>query len=337
MQCRNFAANTYYVDPAGKDTNPGSVIYPFRTIQHAVTVASAAYDGNGHANNINIAFGAYVENVIITRPMQLAGPSPSPVVNESASLTGDVLVQLAGTLSILPAQVAIFALLIVGQVIDTSGFTSAHTLVIKDASINAAEWAVNQSSTSDVYTYLENVTITGDSTVATNPLVQIASGVLSMRDCVLTSMSPAQVVFALSGNFTVMDTCDQNSFINTSASADIQTLVLVATKATATPKQFTSCAFEFSDDTTTRNPSDVATQTNTGIFIVGTALTASVVYVLSSFFILRGTTVADNLAVNAAPSQSLVYYANNVEEILDAATTIVGVNGTSKFLLPAVA
>ena len=67
----------WYVSTTGSDSNEGSEISPFLTIQHAVDSAS---DGD----TIHIAAGTYVENVIINKGVTLAGTGQAATIIKPA-------------------------------------------------------------------------------------------------------------------------------------------------------------------------------------------------------------------------------------------------------------
>jgi hypothetical protein len=73
---------TWYVYPGGFDGNTGSLLLPFKTIQHAIGVAA---DGD----TILVAAGTYTENLVITESLTLHG---SYVVSGSAWLPPGTIV-----------------------------------------------------------------------------------------------------------------------------------------------------------------------------------------------------------------------------------------------------
>src|SRR5579862_7158780 len=73
-------AATYYVTPGGSDSNPGTQIYPFHTIQHAITAAPTG-------STINVAAGTYAGSITWAKDLVLvAAGAGKTIINGSINI-----------------------------------------------------------------------------------------------------------------------------------------------------------------------------------------------------------------------------------------------------------
>ena len=65
-------AITYYVAPPdiGSDSNPGTIVSPFATIQHAINVAASG-------DAVSVAAGVYYENIVMKTGVSVIGKDPA--------------------------------------------------------------------------------------------------------------------------------------------------------------------------------------------------------------------------------------------------------------------
>ena len=314
---------TLFVDAGGKDTNTGSAAFPFATIAKAVEVATAAYVAKGHICNIIVAHGSYAENIVITKPMQLTGSCSSRYAKD-CKITGDILVQLEGTVDMHASKVTITGFLVNGKIIDTS--SSTHCLLIKDAYLYAPDHCIYQNTQTNIdsRTYIENVTIDGSSALSVVALVEISSGVLLMTQCGLSSKA-LQNVLTVSGTAEVWN-CSLCTFENSHNSASVPAIVHLSTSKYQKFKVFAYCSFSYTSPTAKVN----GVNQNTGIYVDGQG--SSLVLLSSNTFSLSG--VASGNVVHSGPGGCVVFYANNYSMSTNAgpqASGITGVLNQSKF------
>lgn len=90
LAANGFAATTYHVAATGSDLNPGTVLKPFRTIQHGCDIAA-----NG--DTVMVAAGRYRESVVIKSSILLEAASTSRPLLDG---TGIAVTDMEGLISI---------------------------------------------------------------------------------------------------------------------------------------------------------------------------------------------------------------------------------------------
>ncbi len=86
---------TFYVDPAGSDSNPGTIGSPFLTIQHALNV-TAQYNYQGlYFPKINLNAGTYTEAIILPPLFNLAQTQRGYLVGDNTT-PGNVVLDATG-------------------------------------------------------------------------------------------------------------------------------------------------------------------------------------------------------------------------------------------------
>ena len=292
-------ANTYYVDKAGSNSNVGSADFPFLTIQKAIDVCEAKF--NGTAQEIRVNFGTYTENLLLKKARVQLTAVGSRYVNTACSISGSILVQVAGSVDVFNSQIAIIGFQINGKVLDTS--TGVHTLVIKDCYLYAPDNAVSQTCVADNRTYLENCTV-GSSASGTDALLNFASGGVSLISVSVTQKS-AQSCLVLSG-LAYFNNCALCTFTNDNAGAQLEPLVKITTAIYSVPKILANCGFIFSS--LTAKPIVSGVKWNVAIWITGTN---SLVSLINNTFFLYGTSISANCVESPAGNFLLSYYGNS--------------------------
>lgn len=302
--------NTYYVDPAGKDTNPGSIKRPFRTIQRALDVSAEAFVASGVIKNVEVLFGKYTENLTITKPVQLTGATESQVAGPGSSIVGSITINVSGTSDVTQSQVGIFGFQIDGAITDTS--TTVHNVVLQNVNVvSLTDRALYVTSTAPAAVWvIEHSTITNSTAVVlgTNPLVEFATGIVTVDNSTLTA-NGVQQVFALTGSAS-LDIAQFSTFENTNSSTTLPPVIRIATTSYSNNKTFYSNIIQYTT-TASRTPS-ASPAVNLAISIV-LGVTASFYYIINNYISLLGTT-AGAVVITYETSTGVsgtAYYLNN--------------------------
>ena len=297
-------ANTYYVDKAGSDSNPGSALFPFLTIQKAIDTCETTW--NGTAKEIRVSFGTYDQQLTFKKARVQLTAVGSRYTNTACSITKNILVQVAGSVDMFNSQIAINGFQIVGKVLDTS--TSTHTLVLMNCYIYANENAVSQTCSVDNRTYMENCTVQAGNTTGTQALLNFASGGVSLISVSITQKS-TQSCIILSGT-AYLNNCVLSTFTNDNSGATLLPLMQITTSSIA-PQVVANCGFIFSSDTIKEHT--VTQCNNVGIYMSwGAGSTVGGVIpltLITDTFLLRGT-VDGNLIVDASNNYYYLFHAN---------------------------
>ena len=316
-------ANTYYVDKAGSDSNVGSVQSPFLSIQKAIDTCEATW--NGTAKEIRVNFGVWSGPITFKKARVQLTAVGSRYVNTACSISGNILVQVAGSVDVFNSQIAIVGFQINGRILDTS--TGVHTLVVKDCYLYAPDNAISQTSVADNRTYVEGCTV-GASATGTDALLNFASGGVSLTSVGVTQKS-VQSCLVLSG-LAYFNACALCTFTNDNAGAQLEPLVKITTAVYSVPKVLANCGFIFSSLTPKAIVSGV--KWNTGIWITGTN---SLVSLINNTFMLYGTDISANCVESPAGNFLLSYYGNSsaCSNSFGMSYTLCGALNVNKFAM----
>lgn len=250
---------TFYVDGScGADSNDGSREKPFRLIQSAINKCESIWDGV--ARNIQVAFGTYNENLVISKArIQLTGSVCSRYANVACGINGTITLQIADAVDMFNSQVFITGFQIVGSVIDAS--SSVHTLNIKDCYLygqeniiqqrtRGAEYSSSRYTAVDCRTYLENLIINASNSNGTTPLVSIEAGNLEMTSCSITAKSANTNCIQLRANVSTT-TFTSTTFTNDNSGDVLKSLFYLKYAYIGIPtlNTFANCGFIFSSGT----------------------------------------------------------------------------------------
>jgi hypothetical protein len=166
----------YYVATNGNNTTgDGSILNPWLTIQHAITTIESIPPTSTTQPVINIAPGTYVENITFTKGyISMISPYNGKDYTLLAKINGNVLINITDADDLYSKQVIIQGIQIIGTVTDTS--TKKHTLTLQDCYIYSDGRALYQNSTADCRTRVYNSLVNSDTTLSTDPLVEISAG-----------------------------------------------------------------------------------------------------------------------------------------------------------------
>ena len=314
----------YYVAKGGSDTNEGSVINPFLTVQRAIDVCDLVYDG--FARTINVSSGNYVENLSIPiSRLSIIGEGVGTHPDVGTSITGNITIDLAsGNSDLNNNNITISGFLLVGSIDDSTTGDCPHRLMINNCHIYGNDRCLYMHPTFDYRCFVSNCIISNESLVSTDPLVQCAGlGMVSFNQNQMTAKGASQMVFKLSG------TCRIDVFVqNILTSASVGTNVAVAIFNHNSTQTITlgQNAFVYSDSGAKRNA-----ETASGVFLNNTG---SLVLLMNTFS-LSGL-ASSQMAVYATslvfPTTIIIYGANiSTSNVLAlTATGISGSQGTTK-------
>jgi hypothetical protein len=153
-------AGVFYVAKNGSNSNAGSAVAPFLTIQHAINQVPAGTDDY----TIYVASGIYDENLTINRiNIHIVGMTDDALQNKAIVIRGTTSITATGTGSLFNNTIVLNNLTLsntstAGYVVSSTG--SGYSLTIKNIVIeqdNAGFGAVNiANATNDTRTYFDN-------------------------------------------------------------------------------------------------------------------------------------------------------------------------------------
>ena len=303
----------FYVSSQGSDTNNGSILAPFLTIQAAITAAELI-SSSLQVCVINVASGIYVENLTFNKGyVVLNGSLQSQTGNEVCKIQGSISIAAAGTPSdLFNRQISFNGFNLTfntGQsVTDTS--TTPHSVTFQDVKIFAFnQFFVSTSSAPDMRLYLTNVEIQQTNAASTLPIIQTNIGQLEFERLDMSVAGNCSAIVV--GGTSILSRFSLAALESTNASATLAPL-LAFTSNTLSTHTMGNVAFAFSSATA---------KTNTDAVYINTGVNTTLL-MLNSVFSLQGTASSTNFTVGYDGSGSPV---------------ILGVNNTSlnvNLLLP---
>ena len=321
----------YYVAKNGSDSNPGSVLSPFLTIQKAIDVCETFTDGVPRV--VNVLTGSYVENLTLSKSrISIVGQGQSSRPDVGSSITGTITITISSGNSDLNNNNIYFSnLLINGQFEDnTSGTSVPHRIFFNQCQLYANNRVLYLHPSGDYRAFVSNCVISNDNTSATDPIVECNStstGMVSFTSNQITSKGTSQNVFKLSGSCRT-DTYAQNILTSDSVGTNVAIAIFVHNStATITLGQN---AFVYSSAGAKRNADTAA-----GIFMNSTG--GSLV-IANNIFSLTGLPSGEHAVQNNSVG-GVVIYGGNISTSSAAGTSahdISGTNNSTKFAMTAV-
>lgn len=314
----------YYVSKGGSDNGLGSVLSPFLTVQHAITVCEANYDG--FARTINVLSGNYVESLTFSKShISIIGGGVGNRPDLGSSITGNITVELSsGNSDLHNNNITINGFLLVGLVEDSTSGDYPHRLLINNCHIYGNDRCLYMHPVFDYRCYVSNCVISNDSLVSTDPLVQCAGlGMVVFNQNQMTAKGASQIVFKLSGTCRI-DVFAQN--ILTSDSIGTNVAVAIFNHNSSQRITLGQNAFVYGNSGAKRNLDTAA-----GVFLNNTGS----LVLLSNTFVMTGL-ASSQMAVYATslvfPSTIIIYGANisTSNALALTATGISGSQGTTK-------
>lgn len=294
----------FFVSGQGSDTNNGSILAPFLTIQAAITAAELISSASSICS-INVASGNYPQSLTFNKGyVVLNGTLQSQTGNEVCEITGSITINCTGANDVFNRQVAFQGFNITcgaGQSI-TNTSTSSHTVSFQDCKIFVNSVCYNSTASSaDARTYFTNVEIFSTNAANVSPVITTNVGLVELERVDLTVDGNA--IGILIGGTSVLNRFSLSTLEATNTAATLLPL-LSFTSTTTSAHSLGNVAFAFT--------SAVAKTATNAVYINSGVATA--IIALNCVFTLTGT---------ASSTNNCVGY-NGV-----GSPTIAGVNNTS--------
>jgi hypothetical protein len=300
-----FRDNTeFYVSGQGSDSNNGSILAPFLTIQAAITAAELISSASSICN-INVASGNYPQSLTFNKGyVVLNGTLQSQTGNEVCEITGSITINCTGANDVFNRQVAFQGFNITcgaGQSI-TNTSASSHTVSFQDCKIFVNSVCYNSTATcADARTYFTNVEIFSTNAANVSPVITTNVGLVELERLDFTVDGNA--IGVLIGGTSVLNRFSLSTLEATNTAATLLPLLSI-TSTTTSPHSLGNVAFAFT--------SAVAKTATNAVYInsgINTAIIA-----LNCVFTLAGTASSTNNCIGYSGVGS---------------PTIAGVNNTS--------
>jgi len=289
-------------DTSGDDiSGTGSILYPFKTVQKAITVGES-FSSAAQIAVINLASGRYTENLIFNKGyVVINGSLQTQTSNQVCEIRGNIDISAAGAADLFGRQISFQGVNIVclsgEQITDKS--TTSHTVAFQDCKISGVNRVFYGNSTgADARTYFTNCEILSTSTVNTDPVVEVARGALELERVDITADGNCNAL-RISGNAVVFR-CSLSTFESTTASTTAAPIVRISTSSTS-PQPFGNCALSY-----TNAASKAASPSSAGFYIDSGV--ASSLILLGNVFTMTGCTGSANncVAYNGVGSPSVL-------------------------------
>ena len=300
-----FRDNTeFYVSGQGSDSNNGSILAPFLTIQAAITAAELISSASSICN-INVASGNYPQSLTFNKGyVVLNGTLQSQTGNEVCEITGSITINCTGANDVFNRQVAFQGFNITcgaGQSI-TNTSASSHTVSFQDCKIFVNSVCYNSTATcADARTYFTNVEISSTNAANVSPVITTNVGLVELERVDLNVGGNA--IGLLIAGTSVLNRFSLSTMEATNTAATLLPLLSI-TSTTTSPHSLGNVAFAFT--------SAVAKTATSAMYIASGIATA--IIALNCVFTLAGTASSTNYCIGY----------NGV-----GSPTIAGINNTS--------
>jgi hypothetical protein len=308
-----FRDNTeFYVSGQGSDTNNGSILAPFLTVQAAITAAELISSPT-QICVIHVASGNYVENLVFQKGyVVLSGAIQSQTLNEVTELTGSISIALVGADDLQNRQVVFQGFNIstaqFQAVTDTS--TASHTVTFQDCKMQInSQFFVSTTTAADMRFYMTNVEIQQNNVASSLPVILTNVGLVEFERLDMSVSGNASAI-SITGT-SVLNRFSLSALTISSTAATLAPLLNISSTSTAT-HSLGNVAFAYT--------SNIAKTATSAIYINSGIATA--IIALNNVFTLTGTASSTNYVVGY----------NGV-----GSPTIAGINNTSlnvNILLP---
>jgi hypothetical protein len=298
----------YFVAKNGNDSNPGSILSPFLTIQKAIDVCEAFTDNV--PRNINIFYGVYSENLTLSKSrIAFNGTNMGGSRSDTGcSINGSITINVSSGLSDLNNNNIYFNnLLINGSISDTS--TIVHRVAIKDCYLYGNSSVLTFNPSADYRLFVDYSYLNNEDTVSTDALVSCAgSGMVSFTSNQMTSKCKGHVVSITCR----VDTFVLNVLTNVNTGADVLAICKLGSSVNNTAYTLGQNAFIYSSTT---SKSSTSPYFSCGILMDTPATKTNFLTIISNTFVMTGlNNSVTNFAVTGtliATSNVYVFYGNN--------------------------
>jgi len=306
----------YYVAKGGSDTNLGSVLSPFLTVQKAIQVSETAYDGTPRV--IHLSSGTYTENITISKPrISIMGEGASMNPDTGSSISGTVLINLTDGNSDLNNNNIYFSGLLINGAITDQTFGVVHRVFFTNCYLYASAdvLTLHPAITLDYRVFVNNCSISNSSSSATNSLMSFyGAGMISITNCKITSKGASQKTVYITDNVRV-DTFAQN--ILTSDGTGNNVALCIMQHDSSTTISIGQNAFVYSSSGTKRNTDSASAvnMTSTGSLVA-----------LNNIMSLTGLPTGQMAIYNTGTG--VVLFGNNISTSSPLGTSASGISGT---------
>ena len=298
----------YFVAKNGSDSNPGSILSPFLTIQKAIDVCEAFTDNV--PRNINIFYGVYSQSLIISKSrIALNGANMGGSRSDSGcSINGSITIDVSSGLSDLNNNNIYFNnLLINGSITDTSSIV--HRVSIKDCYLYGTSSVLTFNPSADYRLFVDYSYLNNEDTVSTDALVSCGgTGMVSFTSNQMTSKCKGHVVSITCR----VDTFVLNVLTNVNAGDDVLAICKLGSSVDTTAYTLGQNAFIYSSTT---GKSSTAPYFSCGILMDTPAAKTNFLTIISNTFVMTGlNNSSTNFAVTGtliSTSSVYVFYGNN--------------------------
>ena len=294
----------FYVSSQGSNTNNGSILSPFLTIQAAITAAELVSSA-ANICVINVASGHYTENLTFNKGyVVLNGSLQTQTGNEVCEITGSISIACVGANDVFNRQVTFqgFNLTMTGGQTITDTSTASHTVAFQDIKAFTDNiFFTSSASCPDMRTYFTNMEITSVSALNTATVISTNVGLVEFERVDLTVNGNA-IGIAVGGT-SVLNRMSLSTLDNTNTAVILKPLINITSSTTST-HSLGNVAFAFTAATA---------KTNTSAMAIASSINTAII-MLNCVFTLAGTANSTNYCVGY----------NGV-----GSPTIAGVNNTS--------
>jgi hypothetical protein len=294
----------FYVSGQGLDTNNGSILSPFRTIQAAITAAELISSASSICN-INVASGNYTENLTFNKGyVTLTGTLQSQTGNETCEITGSITINCTGANDVFNRQVTFQGFNITHGAAQSTSDTStaSHTVSFQDCKIFANSVFFNSTSSApDMRFYMTNVEVDQSNAAFGGNCITTNVGLIELERVDL-NMS-ANAFGLVVGGTSVLNRCSLSTFDNSNTAAVLRPLLTISSSTTST-HSLGNVAFSFSS---------VVAKTATSALYINSGINTAII-ALNCVFTLGGTASSTNFCIGYSGVGS---------------PTVAGINNTS--------
>jgi hypothetical protein len=298
----------YFVAKNGSDTNPGSILSPFLTIQKAIDVCEAFTDNV--PRNINIFYGVYSESLTLSKSrIAFNGSNMGGSRSDTGcSINGSITIDVSSGLSDLNNNNIYFNnLLINGSITDTSSVV--HRVAIKDCYLYGESSVLTFNPSADYRLFVDYCYLNNEGNTSNDNLVTCGgSGMVSFTNNQMTSKCRGHVVSITCR----VDTFVLNVLTNDNTTFQCRAICKLGSTTDNTVYTLGQNAFVYSS---TNVKSSASPYFSCGILMDTPAAKTNFLTVIGNTFAMNGLTNSPiNFAITGtliSTSAVYVFYGNN--------------------------